>query len=131
MSDRQKALRLENKRQWKSRKSRQGAFEATFAPLDALPPQERETALSDGGKGAEAIYAALEPQGWREYCLYKAREGLKELHPELVTVFDLVVKNGTNRAESIFELKRTHRIWDTARKRYWRHLEKILKFFNA
>jgi hypothetical protein len=104
MSDRQKALRLERHRNLMKRRTQQGAFEASFVPLDALTPQERETALSDGGKGAEAIYAALEPQGWREYCLYKAREGLKELHPELVTVFDLVVKNGTDREESICEL---------------------------
>ena len=47
-------------------------------------------------------------------------------------VFDLVVKNGTNREESICELAaRDKHGKDEAKDRYSRNLEEILKFFQA
>ena len=133
MSDRQKALRLENKRQWMRSKSRQGAFEATFAPLDALPPEKSGSELSDGGKGAQATYDALDfSKPWREFREEWARTELKHAHPELCKVFDLVMENGTNREESIRRLARIlGRRIAVARVCYWRHLKKILKFFQA
>ena len=48
----------------------------------------------------------------------------------LVSVFDLVVKNGANREESVGELAARDRNGkEEAKRRYSRNLEKILKFF--
>ena len=56
---------------------------------------------------------------------------LSRVHPELVEVFNLVVKNGKNRSESIAELVNRGRSPDAARVLYRKHLKKISLFFGA
>ena len=51
--------------------------------------------------------------------------------PECVPVFDLIIKNGKNRTESIGWLKNAKpgRSWDAAKRLYFDHRKKILNFF--
>ena len=60
-----------------------------------------------------------------------ARMRLSRKFPELVEVFNLVVKNGKNRRESIAELVARGRSPDAARMLYWKHLKKISFFFKV
>jgi len=61
-----------------------------------------------------------------------ARVVLSRKFPDLVEVFNLVVKNGSNRRESIAILAARHHIEDAAANtRYWKHLKKISFFFHA
>ena len=71
--------------------------------------------LSDVGKGVEDIVAACDGEGSktpldrgceskRRDILRNARKRLKRAHPELLEVFNLIVKNGKNRKESIWAL---------------------------
>ena len=106
----ERCRKLERDRERMVRKSRQGAFEASMISLDACMAATPEPAwLSDGGRGAEAVYAAVE-DGTRESVyarrLKAARERLRRAHPELLEVFDLIVRNGSNRRESIWQLMR-------------------------
>ena len=60
----------------------------------------------------------------------EARERLAAFNERLVPVFDLVVKNGSDREESVCELAARDRNGKKeAEARYSRNLEKILKFF--
>ena len=102
-----KALKLEKDRERKHRVSDQGKFEASFASLDELIDKsdkpDKMTVLSNGGTGARSMYNVLDyPDRVRR--LEAARERIKESHPEWLEVFDLIVKNGTNRKESIWEM---------------------------
>jgi len=66
--------------------------------------------LSENGKGVEDIVAACDGEtGETRYqrILRNARDRLHRAHPELVEVFDLIVKNGANRKESIWTLTQT------------------------
>ena len=107
----QREYLLENKRQAKRRKSKQGAFEFRFVSLDklmrTLDESEKCEMFSDRGAGARAVYAAcdgLTPESVYERRLKVARERLRRKHPELLDVFNLIVKNGSNRKESIWWL---------------------------
>ena len=66
------------------------------------------------GKGAEEIIAACDgetPEARYRRILRNARDRLRRAHPELVEVFNLIVKNGSNRKESIWTMvsrKRTN-----------------------
>jgi len=70
--------------------------------------------ISDNGKGAEEIIAACDgetPEARYRRILRNARDRLRRAHPELVEVFNLIVKNGSNRKESIWTMvsrKRTN-----------------------
>ena len=73
---------------------------------------------------------------WQKRCnrdarrAEEARERLAVFNERLVPVFDLVVKNGSDREESVCELAARDRNGKKeAEARYSRNLEKILKFF--
>jgi hypothetical protein len=90
--------------------------------------------LTDGGEGAEKVRSFDERRDGNYYTerIKVARRHLARNRPVLVEVFNLVVKNGTNRRESIDELAARHRInTDAAKAHYWGHLKKILIFFKA
>ena len=138
------AAKRERDRERKRRRARQGAFEADMLSLDALAQQGelQPSWISDGGAGAEAVVAACggEAQGsggagGSHYarCVRSARERLRRAHPGLVEVFNLVVKNGSNRKESIWELTRSKRgrRRHAAEALYWHALKKISLFFKA
>lgn len=102
----------ERDRQRKWRTSAQGRFEASMLSLDALPPSctRGEAWESDGGEGAERIvrHCDGELSAWARK-LAAARKKLRRAHPELVAVFNLIVKNGSNRKESIWALMQSRK----------------------
>ena len=93
---------------WKSKrkgKIRNVVHLVDFAEADSL--ENSPSWLSDGGKGEDAIIAACDGEGSESRhmrCIKNAREKLRRAHPELVEVFNLIVKNGSNRKESIWQL---------------------------
>ena len=102
--------------------------------VDSFEDPSKAAAFSDGGAGAEESRAFDE---WRDGSYYTrrikaSRRRLARNFPELVEVFNLVVRNGKNRRESIADLAVHHRIdSDAAKARYWGHLKKISFFFKA
>ena len=89
--------------------------------------------LADGGAGAEDVRAFDERRDASFYTqrIKVARRRLARNVPELVEVFNLVVKNGKNRRESIAELAARGLSPDAAKILYWKHLKKISLFFGA
>ena len=107
----ERALARERERERKRRAREQGRFESAALSLDAMPDldtDECESWLSDGGRGAEAIRGETpEPEDGadtRRRRLNRARMAVTRNMPECLTTFRLVIKNGTNRKESIWEL---------------------------
>lgn len=91
--------------------------------------------LSDGGAGAEKI-RTFDDRRNGNYYTERADECRKELRRKrcryLITVFDLIVKNGSFRQESITELMdKKHQKYAAAERIYLRHRKKILFFFNV
>ena len=97
--------------------------------------EESPSWLSDNGAGVERTTAACDgetPETRHRQTLRNARRRLKRWRSGLVEVFDLIVKNGPNRKESIWALtQRRGSQWAVARDRYWDHLKKISFFFKA
>ncbi len=90
--------------------------------------------LTDAGEGAESVRTFDERRDGSYYTrrIKVARVGLSRKFPDLIEVFNLVVKNGSNRRESIAILAARHHIEDAAANtRYWKHLKKISLFFHA
>ena len=132
-----KCLKRERDREAKRRKTKQGAFEAEMLSFDRLvdsfeDPSKAAT-FSDGGAGAEAIRSSDEMCDASFYTrrIKVARRRLARKFPELVEVFNLVVKNGKDRRESIAELAARGRTKEAASALYWGHLKKILFFFKV
>ena len=101
----------ERDRERQQRKSkRKGQFRNVVHLVDfeqAEAAEESPKWLSDGGKGVEDIIAACDgetDETRHMRCIKIAREKLRRAHPELVEVFNLIVKNGSNRKESIWQL---------------------------
>ena len=103
--------------------------------VDRFDDPSKIAKFSDGGAGAEKIrtfderrdgnyYTEREDECRKELC--RKRRGY------LVEVFDLIVKNGKFRRDSIAELAASrHLSKEVARVRYWIHLKKISFFFKA
>ena len=132
-----KCIKRERDRARSRRESAQGQFEASHQSLDRLVDSfedpSKAAAFSDGGAGAEAL-RSFETGRYGSYYTRRikvARMRLSRKFPELVEVFNLVVKNGKNRHESIAELVARGRSPDAARTLYWKHLKKISFFFRA
>ena len=107
----ERALARERERERKRRATAQGRFESAALSLDAMPDldtDECESWLTDGGRGAEAIRGETpEPADGadtRRKRLNRARMAVTRNMPECLTTFRLVIKNGTNRKKSIWEL---------------------------
>ena len=112
-------LKRETDRERSHRDTKQGAFEASMLSFDRLMAEigdpSKSATFSDNGTGEEAIVAACDGEGSktpldrgceskRRDILRNARKRLKRAHPELLEVFNLIVKNGKNRKESIWAL---------------------------
>ena len=107
----ERALVRERDRERKHRATEQGRFDAAALSLDAMPDldtDECESWLTDGGHGAESIRGETPEQedtgDTRRKRLNRARMAVTRNMPECLTTFRLVIKNGTNRKESIWEL---------------------------
>ena len=136
--DFKKCLKQERDRERSRRESAQGMFESLHQSLDRLfdtfEDPSKAAVFSDGGAEATATRIFDEKVDGSYYTrrIKAARRRLSRNCPELVEVFNLVVKNGKNRHESIAELAMRHRVESEAAKmRYWGHLKKILVFFRA
>ncbi len=132
-----KCLKQERDRERSRRESAQGKLEASMLSLDRLfdtfEDPSKAAAFSDGGTEANATHIFDEKPDGSYYTrrIKVARIRLSRKFPELVEVFNLIVKNGKNRRESIAELVARGRSPDTARTLYWKHLKKISFFFRA
>ena len=133
-----KCLKWEVRRAKTWRMTEQGAFESAMLSLDrhveSFDDPSKIAVFSDGGAGAEGICSFDEDFD----CLFYtrrtkiARRCLSRNFPELVEVFNLIVRNGKNRQESITEIAIRHHIDRNAAKvLYWRHLKKISLFFKV
>lgn len=101
---------------------------------DKLHDPSKMAVLSDGGEGAEKVRTFDERRDVNYYTqrIKAARRHLARNRPWLVEVFNLVVKNGRFRGESIAELAASRHVSkDVAEVRYWGHLKKISLFFKA
>ena len=108
-------IRQERKRYREWAKTKQGAFE-TYQVLhldaEAEEARERERStswLSDRGKGAAAIRRCgpARTDIWRKREA-AAIEKVRRQAPHLLPVLRLILKNGSNREESICELVKIH-----------------------
>ena len=109
-------LKLERDRERSWRESAQGRFEASHQSLDRLvdtfeDPSEIAV-FSDGGAGEESVIDNCDdvtPEARRDQCHWNARRRIRRAHPEWLEVFDLIVKNGSNRMESICQMTLSRR----------------------
>ena len=103
------SLKRERDRDRSHRQTKQGEFEAAFVSLDQFPAdaEKYESWYSDGGGGVDAIIDHCDgttPETLYARRLKNARRRLQRAHPEWLDVFNLVVRNGSNRKESIWAL---------------------------
>ena len=136
-------LKLERDRGHSRRRYGKGKFQESmlhiehdfdFQRIENSDEDPRNAWISDRGADAEKVRSFDERKYGSYYTrrIKVARRRLARNFPELVEVFNLVVKNGTNRRESIADLTVRHRIdSDAAKVRYWGHLKKISFFFGA
>ena len=111
-----RCIRRENDRYREWAKSRQGAFETYQvmhfdAEAEEARERERSTSwLSDRGKGAAAIRRCgkiARPQddpATRQKRIDRAKHLVMRKAPECLQTFWLILKNGKNRKESIWQL---------------------------
>ena len=104
-------LKLERDREHGRRRFGKGNFEASLLSLDQLvnsfEDPSKVAAFSDGGAGAEAVIDycdGVTPETRHAECIRNARRRIRNAHPEWLEVFDLIVKNGSNRMESICQM---------------------------
>ena len=116
----ERALARERERERKRRATVQGRFESAALSLDAMPDldtDECESWLTDGGRGAAAIRGETpEPEDTgdtRRKRLDWAKHRVMRKAPECLRTFWLVIRNGRNRKESIWQMTKT----TTSRKR--------------
>ena len=132
-----KCLKRERDREACRREAKQGAFEAAMLSFDRLVDSFEDSSkaaiFSDNGAGAAGIRTSAEVGGSSFYTrrIKVARVRLSRKHPELLEVFNLIVKNGKNRRESIAELAANGRTEEAANALYWKHLKKISFFFKV
>ena len=107
--------------------------------VDFSEAERRENSpawISDKGKGEENMIGRLDgempDETYYTRCIRTARQRLRRNARHLVCVFNLIVKNGKDRDESIGELAVKNKIGlNAAKKLYQLHREKILNFFSA
>jgi len=113
-----RCLQRERDRERKWRLTKQGAFESSLIHFDmeAEECRERQTSvswLSDQGRGARQIRSAGDPMTdsvkARQKRIDRAKHLVARNAPECLTVFWLIIKNGSNRKESIWQLERIAR----------------------
>lgn len=105
-------LERERDRERKWQLTKQGAFESSFVHFDfeAEAARERPASwLSDRGKGARQIRACdpVPQKPTRHQLLNRAQMRLSRHLPECMKVFWLVIKNGSNRKESIWQIMKS------------------------
>ena len=110
----ERGLARERERERKRRATEQGRFDASALSLDAMPDldtDECESWLTDGGRGAEAIRGETPEQedagDSRQKRMDRAKHRVMRKAPECLETFWLIIRNGKNRKESIWELMKS------------------------
>ena len=138
-------LRLEDKRNRSKQKSRQGKFESSMLSLDLHRETVQEDSdfqtswESDHGNGAEAIVrhcdrvSTSKDGNDRNAILKRARMRIRRHAPEALETFNLIVRNGSNRRESIRTLAKSRDATklDSAKRRYWHNMKKLENIFST
>ena len=134
--------RLEAERERKRLRYSKGKFassmlhiehDADFQRIENSDEDPRNAWISDKGAGAKRIVAECDgdssPARYRA-CVKRAMNRLRN-HPELQKTFRLVVKNGSRREDSMWEILASRRCptWDAAKTLYWTHLKTLLNIF--
>ena len=99
----------------------------------------RETSInrdvSDGGAEVRAMRIRLDHvlDGIRtpKQRLKEARQKVMKENKSVLPVFDMIVRNGTNRRESICRLAKRGMSYFYARRKYYAARNKLLKLFNV
>ena len=98
-------------------------------------PELFDCDVSDGGAGARRMRIRLarlcDSEASAKERHDSARRMVRRYYPKLLKVFDLIVRNGANRRESIFALAKSGLSWVAARQRYYRARGKLCKLFAA
>jgi len=141
-ADVEKAYRMSVKRErdrerkWRKSK-RYGEIRNTFHFFDFEAAEAAEVSpswLSDKKAGKERIIAHCDGEFSPSHyarCIDRARKRVRRTAPFLLEVFYLIVKNGTNRAESIGELAASRHLGlGAAETLYFRHRERLLMLFG-
>ena len=137
-------LEMEYDREREHREHKQGGFEAAMHSFDELydsfaDPSKIST-FSDRGDGERRVVydCDLEKVDGRRFATiydklaFRARIALAKVYPECVEVFDLILKNGKNRKESVGVIAATRNLdRNAAGWLYRRNREKILNFFGV
>lgn len=101
--------------------------------------------MSDGCAGAEAVYSEIDRscfgaddgEGHYVRMARRARDYVRRHDPSLLPTLNAILRNGSDRRESIFELakksrqKRGEAAWASAEKRYYRSRARLLRLFRA
>jgi len=107
-------LERERDRERKAKLTKQGAFESAILHLDFEKEEAREREastswLSDRGRGARQIRRAADPQPQkptRAQLINRAKQLVMRNAKDCSVVFWLILKNRSNRKESICQLER-------------------------
>ena len=105
-----KCEKRERDRERFRRNAKKRSHLANAVSLDNLPQDSEKFSSweSDNGAGAEAVIRCAE-RDLRKAIIEQARERVKKHARDLLQVFDLVVKNGNNRKERIWQILKSRK----------------------
>lgn len=122
-------------------RTRQGRFEVygvlhyEEVAKGSLFREHRTSWLSDGGKNAATVRGCEDDirDSSPEQRVNRARMAVSRMLPHCKTVFRLVLKNGTNRKESVGQLMKMRRntTWKAAERRYRRQLWQLIGLLES
>ena len=100
--------------------------------------------MSDDCAGAEAVYSEIDrscfgvdDENHYTRMARRARDFVRRRDPSLLPTLNAILRNGSDRRESVFELakksrpKRGEAAWASAEKRYYRSRARLLRLFGA
>ena len=97
--------------------------------MDGLEDRDECVLLSDRGAGAKRIYRdadldhpEAEPSCGNRYTQLEgeAMRAVRRLMPNQLETFRRILRNGSNRAESIWQMAKRGRDWNRAKQKYYR-----------
>ena len=118
---------------------------SAIRPEDCVDVCGELVEMSDGCAGAEAVYSEIDRscfgvdggEGHYVRMARRARDYVRRHDPSLLPTLNAILRNGSDRRESVFELakksrpKRCEAAWASAEKRYYRSRARLLRLFRA
>ena len=118
---------------------------SAIRPEDCVDACGELVEVSDNGAGAEAVYSEIDRlhfgvdggEGHYVRMARRARDYVRRHDPSLLPTLNAILRNGSDRRESVFELakksrqKRGEAAWASAEKRYYRSRARLLRLFRA